>query len=157
MNTRFAVLALALVTLGTACDPEAAPSPTDAMFRDGEVIVPPTGPIGTGLVVKGGHDNPTDVLYQGYDLAAAQYQDAFDDEVELEAHDVIADQFLANERNYAACPGICEELEMGWEGGVYIGNLEVAYDDVLTVSDRQGNLYWQTSVEALADVGCGCI
>lgn len=158
MNTRFTLLALALVTLATACDPEAVPTSDDAsMFRDGEVIVPPTGPIGTGLVVKGGHDNPYEIVIAGYDLAPVQYQEAFHAQVLLEAHKVIADDFLANERNLVECPGICEDLDASWDEGVYVGNLAVQYGTVQTETNREGQTYWLAAAEAQADVGCGCI
>jgi hypothetical protein len=156
MKTLFAILTL--VTLATACDPEAAPFPSDTSFRDGEVIIPPTGPIGTGLVVKGGHDLPIEVLSQGYDLAPEQWKDAFDAQVVLEAYKVIEEDFLANERNFIACPGICEDLDASWDEGVYIANLAVQHGAVRNETDHTtGQVLWTTTAEVQADVGCGCI
>jgi hypothetical protein len=150
--------ALALVILGTACDPEVAPAPSEASFRDGEVIVPPTHPTGGSFTIKGGHDNPFEIMAQPYDKAPVEYQLAFEAEIQKQAVAVIEAEFLADEHNLEECPWSCEALGMTWNEGVYITELRVEHGAVRTESDPEvKGLYWTTEASASAEVGCGCI
>lgn len=160
MNTRLALLApLALVTLatlGTACDSEPSPSSEAWALRDGEVFVPPTTTTGGGLVVKGGHDLPWEVLLQPFLDADLQYQLSFHDDVVTQIRQMFEADFLADERNLADCPWICEDAGLRWNEGAYVGDLVVEYGDVWTEYDRSGAPYWTTDAYGSAEVGCGC-
>lgn len=157
MNARIATLTLVtLSTLAAACDTEPAPSSDAWQLRDGEVFIPPTTTTGGGLVVKGGHDNPEDILMMPFDTVPPDYQLEFHAEALEQALKVIEDEFLANERNLAQCPWICEEASLSWNEGVYVADLAVEYSEVLTETDREGTMYWTTDADYSASVGCGC-
>lgn len=160
MNTRFTALALALATfatLGTACDSEPTSSSDELSFR-GDVLDPPPPTTGGIIIVKGGHDNPWEILTAGFDHAPIDYQLAFLAECEKPAHLAIEDEFLSGEHIVEQCTAACGALEMHWEGGVAIRDLRFEHGTVTTESGKEeGDLYWQTELRIEAQTSCGCV
>lgn len=160
MKIHLAALALTLGTLATACDVDGSEPLGSAQYR-GEDLDPPTRPTGTGLVAKGGHDNPEEMMWHPYDRAPEEYKLAFELQVQQQAMKVIEEEFLADERNIDECPAVCDEMHMVWEGGVFIADLQVRFDQVFTEVAREGEFEgrpcWVTYAEAGANVGCGCV
>lgn len=156
MNTRFTTLVTlaALATLAPACDVEPT-SASDVSLRDGEIIVPPTGPIGGTLKGTGGHDLPWEALHIGFDRASSTVQNAFLGELELQIHAAFTAEFLANEGNYEECPWACDELGMAWDEGVNVQDIRFEHGAV-TLGECTLGAHWETEVSANAQVGCAC-
>ena len=165
MNTRFTALALALTTLtllGTGCDPETTASTAstasipELRFRDGEIIDYPTTTTGGTIKVKGGHDNPFEILYMGFDRAPLAYQEAFLREVEKQLPALIVDALLSDESVVDQCISSCAHQEMQWEGGISIHELRFEHEKVRTVIGELEQLAWETEVRAEATGSCEC-
>lgn len=155
---KITLTALTLVTLtafATGCDPEPAAASGVPTFRDGEIVSPPTTPIGGTIKSGGGHDNPYDIIVRGFDRAPYEVQIAFYAEVEQQLTAYFTAQFLADEHVYEECPWACDELGLTWDEGVNVQGLRYVHDAVVIAEDASG-LYWETNVEGTAQVGCGC-
>ena len=158
MKTQLTTFALALVTLatlGTACDVEPTPSSDGLEFR-GDELDPPRPTTGGGIIIKGGHDLPTEILWVGFDRASFEYQAAFEGEVEKQVVDFFEQQFLSNERVVDECRSTCEHQGLPWDGGVLVRDLELVHGTVTTQRDAYERLEWVTEVDASADVACAC-
>lgn len=165
MNTRFTALALALTTLtllGTGCDPETTASSSSTAskaeihFRDGEVIDYPTTTTGGTIKVKGGHDNPFEILYMGFDRAPLEYQLEFLADVEKQLPSLIIDELLSDELVVEQCMSSCAHQEMQWDGGITLLELRFDHGKVSTVIGEQERLHWETDVSAVATGSCEC-
>ena len=155
---KITLTALTLVTLtafATGCDPEPASASGVPTFRDGELVNPPTTPIGGTIKSGGGHDNPFELILRGFDRAPLEVKPAFDAEVEQQLTTHFKTQFLANERVYEECPWACDDLGLTWDEGVNVASIRYVHDAVVVAENASG-LYWETNVEAVASVGCGC-
>ena len=159
MNTRFTALALALSTLtmlGTGCDPETTPSSGELMFRDGEIIDYPTTTTGGTIKVKGGHDNPWEILFRGFDKAPLEYQTAFLGEVEKQVRDHVVDELLSDERVVEQCLSSCAHQESEWNGSISIHELRLEHGAVTTTAGEQETLFWETEARAEGTASCVC-
>lgn len=158
MKTQLTTFALALVTLatlGTACDVEPTLSSDELEFR-GDELDPPRPTTGGGIIIKGGHDLPTEILDVGFDRAAFEYQLVFEQEVEKQVVDFFEQQFLSSERMVDWCISTCEHQSLPWDGGVLVRDLELEHGAVTTERDAEERLVWVTEVDASADVACAC-
>jgi len=158
MKTRLTALALTLVTftmLGTACDVEPTLSSDELSFR-GDELDPPRPTTGGGIIVKGGHDLPFEVLQAGFHYAALDYQLAFLAEVEKVVVDTLEQQFLSDEHVVEECRSTCEHEELEWTGDVELHGLKLGYGEVVTERGEGEQLEWVTEADATAEVDCVC-
>jgi hypothetical protein len=155
MKIQLTALALVtLATLGTACDSELGSSSDELSLR-GDVL-DPRPPTTGGIVIKGGHDNPWEILTAGYDKAPSEYQLAFEKDCEKQIYAALEDEFLSDEHVVEICSETCEKLGSHWEGGVGISELRYEHGEVRTMMGEHEQLEWQTEARVEAQVGCGC-
>lgn len=157
MKIHITALTLAtLAALGTGCDPEPAEL-DDLELRDGEIIIPPTGPGGGTIKGTGGEDPPLEVLVLGYDRAPVLWQTWFEQQIEMQARFFLEAQFLESERNVDECPTICADLDATWNQGAFVTGMRISHGSVTVEYDDVMEPYWETDVEVIGQVGCGCV
>jgi hypothetical protein len=152
-------LALTLTTLtmlGTGCDPETTASPVELQFRDGEIIDYPTTTTGGTILVKGGHDNPWEILYNGFDRAPLEYQTAFLGGIDKPLRELVVDELLSDEKVVDQCISSCEQQEMEWNGNISVNELRFEHGAVTTGIGEHEALFWQTEVLAEGTASCEC-
>lgn len=159
MNTRFTALALTLTTvtmLGTGCDLETTPASGELTFRDGEIIDYPTTTTGGTIKVKGGHDNPWEILHRGFDSAPLEYQAAFLAELEKQVREHVVDELLSDERVVEQCLSSCVHQESEWNGSISLHELRLEHGAVTTTVGEHEALVWETDVLAEGTASCVC-
>ncbi len=167
-TARFALMTL--IAMATACD-----HAEDSSISDDEALEfrargngdgdggddDDCNDFATATIAKSFKDNGQfhtlhDWVGESFSGGSEEWQAAYDEHLVDRTASIMESDFQAGVETEEFCATTCDAQGLGWTGSVCVIAVDLAHDEPTARVGFMEQPVWQTNVEAVAEVACGC-